>query len=79
MTIGEAVVKDKISIGKIIKHPRNNKPLRVKSIIPNDKFNSGVLCHYVNPHEQEELIKRGYTCIKLMCYDDYIPYLNTKG
>lgn len=74
MTIGEAIYKNKVRIGSVIEHPRSRKLLKVKNIIPNDTTNSGVLCNYLNNYDQEDLIKRGFTCVKLMCYDDFIPY-----
>ena len=73
MTIGEAIDKRKLKVGDILKHNHNRKLLEVKRIVPNDKYNSGVVCHYVDKQEQEEMIKRGYTCVKLMCYNDYLP------
>lgn len=74
MTIGEAVFKNILKVGSILEHNQNRKLLKVKRIVPNDSYNSGVLCNYLDKQEQEDMIKRGYTCVKLMCYDDYIPY-----
>lgn len=74
MTIGEAIYKNKVRIGSVIEHPRNRKLLKVIKVIPNDTSNSGCLCTYLNYKDQEDLIKRGFTVIRLMCYDDYIPY-----
>lgn len=81
MTISEAVIKRKLKIGDVIENKHNRKLLRVKKIVKEDSSNFGVTCHYYDKQEQEELIKRGFTCVRMNCYEDYIPIYkkNKKG
>ena len=74
MTIAEAIIKNKIKVGDIV-IAKQNKKFRVRKI---DYDRNDLLCSYANKQEQEEMIKRGYTVVRLKCYDDYRP-VSVKG